>query len=451
MTGQPKKISTAKQCSALRCPEGKTKYRASVSNTGFGGLSLEVRSDREAKSWVYRFRIGGGNQHEIILGVYPAMALAEARLKHREACELVSQGIDPRHHRAAMKADNQAMLTMQQLHERWIKHLSLTGEIKPETIQGHADRWRRHLEKSLGQIRLDHVQRPHLASALDLMRTKNREQTRKAMSTLNCMLDYAMVRGLVDENPMRLLRPKDFSATTKSGRSRWLSIPELRLLWDAIEQKGKSGQGIASTSVLSASVVGVIKLVILTGCRREEAVGMRWSEVDLEAGVWTLPAERAKNGNSHTIFLSPLAVALLRDMKSLHGRFPYVFASPRLSRGSEHPITAHCVSRALHRLQEAGSDTQPEGPLYQKMPLFTLHDLRRTCSSHWGEALEAHPKVVELMLNHLPTNKLELIYQRGKHLRLQKDTWLRWGELIEREVAGGSDRTARPIVLSVAA
>ncbi len=278
------------------------------------------------------------------------------------------------------------------------------------------------------------------------MREFTREQTRKAMSTLNGMLDYALARGMIHENPMRLLRPKDFAASSSEGRSRWLTLPELRMLWMAIEFKGKEGRGVAATSVLSASMIGVIKTVILTGVRREEAVGMRWDELDLDAGLWVLPPERTKNGSGHTVYLSHLQIKLLADLKLINGGSSFVFTSPRRDESSsvplrqvDRPITAHSVSRAIKRLQEPASLTQPDGPLYQKMAEFTLHDLRRTCATHWADTLQADSRVVELMLNHLPADKLIRTYQRGRQVDRQKETWLQWGTLVEKEVAHGPE------------
>lgn len=424
-------ISTDRQCAALKCPDDKIKVRIAVKNLGFGGLCLEARSDRESKAWLYRFRIGD-KANEMTLGSYPAISLTNARAKHKEAAELVKQGIDPRHHKAALKAKNEAMLTMQELHERWIAHQILAAEVKPATSQEHADRWIRHLKKRLENIRLDHLTRAHLASALDSMREITKEQTRKAMSTLNGMLDYALARGLIDENPMRLLRPKDFAASTPQGRSRWLTLSELRLLWLALDQKAENGRGVASTSLLSLSMIGVIKTVICTGCRREEAVGMRWDEIDMDKGIWTLPPARTKNGAGHTIFLSLMMKSLLKEMYQLHSASAFVFNSPRQSNS---PLTAHSVSRAIKRLQEPANKTQPEGLLYQKMEPFTLHDLRRTCATHWADTLQADTRVVELMLNHVAADKLVRTYQRGKRIECQKDTWLQWGDIIDKQVA----------------
>ncbi len=179
-------------------------------------------------------------------------------------------------------------------------------------------------------------------------------------------------------------------------------------------------------------MTGVIKTVILTGCRREEAVGMRWDEIDMERGIWTLPPVRTKNGAGHTIFLSVMMMNLLCEMRLVNGQAAFVFASPR---NYERPLTSNAVSRAINRLQGPASDTQPEGLLYKKMDEFTLHDLRRTCATHWADTLQADTRVVELMLNHLPADKLVRTYQRGKQIERQKDVWMKWSDVVSNQVA----------------
>ncbi len=78
---------------------------------------------------------------------------------------------------------------------------------------------------------------------------------------------------------------------------------------------------------------------------------------------------------------------------------------------------------------------QPEGLLYKKMDEFTLHDLRRTCATHWADTLQADTRVVELMLNHLPADKLVRTYQRGKQIERQKDVWMKWSDVVSNQVA----------------
>ncbi len=139
-------ITTDRQVAAFMLPEGRNKARRAVSNRGIGGLALEARTTREAKTWVFRFRLAG-NAVEMALGRYPGMSLAEAREKHRDAAKLVEKGIDPRKHRKAEKARNEAAWTMGHAFERWIVFYEQTpgrGKADPQdrgAAQGGAATW----------------------------------------------------------------------------------------------------------------------------------------------------------------------------------------------------------------------------------------------------------------------------------------------------------------------
>lgn len=112
-----------------------------------------------------------------------------------------------------------------------------------------------------------------------------KEETRKALTTLNLMLDYGLTRHSIETNSARMLKSKDFAASATHSRDRVLSLPELRTLWSAPDQATEERKGIAKTSTLSIITATAIKILILTGARRGEVAGMRWDELNLEAGT----------------------------------------------------------------------------------------------------------------------------------------------------------------------
>ena len=134
-------------------------------------------------------------------------------------------------------------------------------------IKRHEDRWRLHLKNYLGGISVKDVNRAHLAAALDAMTNKGiKEETRKALSTLNLMMDYGLARNYIDQNPARLLKPKDFSATANTPRDRVLSITELRRLWQALDQANDiNSKDSEHTPYMSMVTINAIKILILLG------------------------------------------------------------------------------------------------------------------------------------------------------------------------------------------
>ncbi len=396
------------------------------------GLFLRVRPTG-AKSWLYCFRLGSERRLlQMTLGSLNDVSLKEARATLRDLRKQVAEGIDPRYARAAAKTKNSQALTMQELFDDWIGYVKMVGEVTPLWAKRHEDRWRLHLKKPLSNILVRDVNRAHLANALDAMTRKGtREETRKALTTLNLMMDYGLTRHFIDANPARMLKPKDFAATANRPRDRVLTLQELRKLWQALDEATALQNRLSAHNSMSVVTTTAIKLLILTGARRGEVAGMRWDEVSIEDGTWSLPAERTKNRQAHTIYLSGLAIQLLVDLKAQTGESQFVFDTGRKEEQSH--IHEDTLTGVLLRLR--GSKGAKNFAPLQEMKPFTIHDLRRSAATAWGEYLKTSPHVIEKMLNHQPMNKLVATYQHAVYAEEQKVAWLAWGSLVEQKVA----------------
>ncbi|OGT41678.1 MAG: hypothetical protein A3F13_03980 [Gammaproteobacteria bacterium RIFCSPHIGHO2_12_FULL_40_19] len=400
-----------------------------------GGLFLRIRPSG-AKSWLYCFRLPGSRTLlQMTLGKFEDMSLKAAREKLPELRKLVAQGIDPRTVRAAAIAENTQAITMQSLFEAWIEFVKIAKEITLKWAKQHETRWNRHLKNPLGKLLAKDITRVHLASVLDGMTRKGiKEETRRALTTLNLMLDYGLTRHLVDQNPARLLKPKDFAASPNRPRDRALSLIELRQLWCALDETMKPRDGIAKTSILSRVTVNAIKLLILTGARRGEICAMRWDELDLHAGKWVLPSSKTKNRLMHTVYLPKLSIELINELKPITGESPFVFSTNNNDRGSIHTDS---LNKAIWRLRKSDNKEKTESnpPPLAYMKPFTVHDLRRSAATCWGEHLKVNPHVIERMLNHQPLNKLIATYQRAIYADEQEAAWLAWGEMVGCKIA----------------
>jgi integrase len=401
------------------------------------GLFLRVRPSG-AKSWLFSFRLPGDKSSiRMTIGAPVDLSLKEARDKIRSLHKLVDDGIDPRHAKAATIAENMQAVTMQVLFDRWIEQEKITKRVTQGWIKHHEDRWRLHLKKPLGNILAKDITRAHLSAALDVMTHKGiKEETRKALSSLNLMMDYGLKRHLIDQNPARLLKPKDFAATASKPRDRVLSLEELRKLWLTLDQAqtvGKSDENISSMSLITTSA---IKLLILTGARRSEVAGMQWDELDLHTGIWVLPDERTKNGQLHVIYLSDLAIQIINQLRLITSSSKFVFDTGYYEQGGHiHPDT---LTGAIAKLRGASKGSKKkiivDAPLSDMKP-FSIHDLRRSAATAWGEYLKTEPHVIERMLNHQPLNKLVATYQRAVYSDEQKEAWLSWGRIVEHQIA----------------
>jgi integrase len=290
------------------------------------GLFLRMRPSG-AKSWLSSFSLPNDNKLiRMTLDSLKDISLKKARAKLPALHDQVSQGIDPRHTRAAKQTENTSAITMQKLFNDWIEFLKLAGKITPASIKRHEDRWRLHLRKKLGNLLVKDVTRAHLASALDAMARKGiKEETRKALSTLNLMLDYGLTLHFIESNPARIVKTKDFAASANYSRDRVLTLAELRMLWQTIDRtlylKIKNEYKPAMNPIITTA----IKILILTGAPRTEVAAMRWDESNLENGTWLLPAHRRKNKKTHTIHLSKIAINLFNHLKKLTGQSESVF------------------------------------------------------------------------------------------------------------------------------
>jgi integrase len=245
------------------------------------------------------------------------------------------------------------------------------------------------------------------------------------------MMDYGLNRHFIDSNPARMLKPKDFAATANRPRDRVLSLQELRKLWQALDEATIVQNTFSAHNTMSIVTTTAIKLLILTGARRGEVAGMKWEELSLEEGMWVLPSERTKNRQAHAVYLSRLAINLLTVLKAQTGKSSFVFDTGRKNEHSH--IHEDTLTGVLLRLRGA-KGAKKLSPLKDMRP-FSVHDARRSAATAWGEYLKTDPHVIEKMLNHQPLNKLVATYQLAPYAEEQKAAWLKWGKLVEHQIA----------------
>jgi integrase len=239
------------------------------------------------------------------------------------------------------------------------------SEVRPRTFT----EWKRYLEESyfkpLHNLPVDSVLRRDVAACILAISRKNGQvAAARARSAISALYSWAMGQGLAENNPVigtnKPVAPPE--------RTRVLSDAELLAVWKATEEPTEFNR--------------IVRLLITTGQRRSEVGGMAFGECDLDRATWTIPAERAKNGNEHEVPLGSLALDVIRSVPEVIGR-DLLFGA-RTDRG----FTGWAeFKRALDkRLGDA------VGP-------WTLHDLRRTVATRLND-LGTKPHIVEQLLNH---------------------------------------------------
>ncbi|HHQ4710702.1 TPA: tyrosine-type recombinase/integrase [Aeromonas veronii] len=410
-------ITTDAEIAAIKPESGVIVRRTAIQSKHGGGLKLEVRTSG-IRRFVYRYKIAG-KAGEMLLGGYPAMTLAKARQAHGKAAELVKQGIDPLTVTKQAKVKNIEMPTLGEIYRDWLAMRAKSKPIGPRTLRDYEGTFARHIESAIGNTRVCDLSRAVLYEHFRQVETA--EGARKGLIVLNQCLDHAVLQGHIEINPTRLLKPAMFGASMPPPRERWLTRDELRLLWAALEQAtagggsmAAGGRGIASNVVLSLAVANCLRLITLTAVRRSEAVGMRWDQLNGER--WTIP--ETKNGRAHVVTLCPLALEIIERQREL-SQGSFVFES---TSKAGHQITGDAVTRALERVRLKY--------LAELVP-FSPHDLRRSVATGAAEYLDAPERLIELMLNHVPKDRLIRTYQVGQQAEKLRALFMRWGDFIQ--------------------
>ena len=254
--------------------------------------------------------------------------------------------------------------------------------------------------KAWGSRHIADIRRSDVTALLENIAKRSPAVSRATFTALRPLFKWCIERELIELSPCDQIT----APARPQARDRVLADSELRTIWKASE-------------ALGYPFGPVVQLLMLTGQRRSEVGGMLWPEVDLEAAIWRIPAERTKNSKAHEVDLSPQAVAVLRKIKQ-SGDHVFPARGEGAVRGFS--ATKRRLDELTVELAKQGDDTAP-------MP-WRLHDLRRTAATGMA-ALAFPPHVVERVLNHVSGSQGGLVgvYQRHEY-RAEREAALKaWG------------------------
>jgi integrase len=363
--------------------------------------SFGVRLRGKAKTWVVQYRIGAQQRRES-LGDVRKITLEDARKIARQRFAQVELGVDPAVERARARA---AALTLAVVSNRYLE--AKKDVMRPNTYKA-AERYFRIHWKPLHDRPIEgaaKIGRANVAARLqELTKQHGRTSAARARDYLSAMFSWSMKEGLCESNPV--LATNDPTAG-RLPRDRVLADHEIRTIWNAC-QDDNFGR--------------ILKLLLLTGCRREEIGALKWGEVNLNTGLLSIPGSRTKNHRTHELTLPQVAIDLLRSAPRLDGQ-QYVFAT----RGCG-PFSGW--SAAKLRL-----DSRIVLTTGQSLSPWTLHDLRRTMRSGLGR-LGVPPHIAELAINHV-RGGVQAIYDRYQYKNEIAAALALWADHIHTLVEGG--------------
>ena len=381
--------------------------RLVVPDKAVEGLSLRITA-KGARSWLVRYRPRRQKQRATVLGPYPSMSLADARERASAIVSAAKRGVDliaeeRRAAEEAAEAERRAQeraRSVETVAEDFLKHCK--ARLKSWR---QVDSWvRNHIVPEIGTQVVGDIQREHIVELLDKMQLGQglRQTVNRVRETLLGLFAFAVERGYVDQNPVAGAKRRKVEVK----RKRVLSRDEIRALWLGVNGLPDPGRSF-------------VRLLLLTGCRREEARRMRWSELDLDAALWRIPGERTKNGHDHEV---PLSGRALEILKTLPVRGPFVFTID-----GKRPLAG--MSGLKERIDRASG-----------LAGWRLHDLRRTLRSGIAEMGVAY-EVAERVIGHtMPA--LDQTYNVHTYLAEKRAALDRWANHVQAITDGQSAKEA---------
>ncbi|MFC0219040.1 tyrosine-type recombinase/integrase [Pseudochelatococcus lubricantis] len=399
----------------LSAAEVRTKTEPGHYSDG-GGLYLQVSRFDSTKSWVFKFTLNGRTRG---MGIGPihTLSLAEARAKAADLRKVVAEGKDPIEERnaARLKAAIDAAKTIT-FNDAIDKYLAKKdGEFRNEK---HRKQWRSTLDTYaapvLGKMNIAHIAMPDVLRVLEPIWAEKTETASRLRGRVEAVLSWATVAGFrTGDNPARWagnlkeLLPKPSAVAAKDNQPA-LSLSDLPG-WFA---------GLRKREGMSARA---LEFLTLCASRSGEVRGATWDEFDMEAGLWTIPANRMKAKREHRIPLTPDALALLKALPRVEGS-PYVFPAARGGALSDMSLSA-----VMRRMQEAETAQERKGWVDPRSGRPAVpHGLRSTFRD-WAAETGVARDMAEIALAHTVGSEVERAYRRSDMLERRRALMVAWG------------------------
>jgi len=368
------------------------------------GLGIRMRAGKggASKVWYASYRFASHDRRDR-LGDLSAYTLADARHRAYELRKAAADGQDPRAAKAEAQAEAVKALSCPTFGEYAEHYLARKRkDVRPSRY--------REIERYLAagphfapfkKLRINEISKAAIAARLNWLEDTGVTKPSPAVAqaarmALLDMFKLTLAEGLISENPVSGTR-QPLAPRKQKPRDRVLTAEELKAVWDATGGNDDHDK--------------IVRLLILTGCRRAEVGGMRWSEID-EAGTWTLPSARSKTGHPLVLPLPPIALEILRSIPRRDGR-DQIFGT-----------TAHegfsTWSRGK-RLLDARLQLEP----------WCVHDLRRSFVTLMHQLELAEPFVIEALVNHQRERSVHNVHYNRADYRSQKAIALaQWADYV---------------------
>ncbi|WP_334070685.1 tyrosine-type recombinase/integrase [Burkholderia ambifaria] len=375
-----------------------------------GGLFVRVTSSG-TKTWCYSYRFAD-KRKEVTLGQYPEVSIKEARDRHFAARQQIEQGIDPmvakreekEAVRLAAEADEHVFKVFA---ERWIDEM--LGDASPAYRTKVRQRLANHAYPYIGKKRLEAIKPRDVLAIVERLRNVP-AMSEKVRGLIKAIFDHAIRKLIVESNPAEAMKGVvKLPAPTHHAH---LDEADLGEFWRALDKVSVSG--------VDPSTIACARFIALTLCRKSEALAARWSEIDLEEGVWTISAERMKMRREHRVYLPRQAMVIMKAQHELTGGKEFVFSA--IGRTINAPLTSTPMINLFKRLEGVPKNFTPHGLRATGATILREHGFRRD--------------VVELLLAHVETG-VAAIYHRHELADERREALQHYADTIDSLAAGG--------------
>lgn len=367
-----------------------------------GGMYLEV-APSGGKWWRLKYRYEG-KEKRLSLGTYPEVSLKDARERREEARRQLAAGIDPSAHRQATKAARAAenANTFEVMGREWFaKHSSLWVDAHAKKVLG---RLQNDIFPWLGGRPVTAITAPELLAALRRIEERGAiETSHRALQTCSHIFRYAIATGRADHNPATDLK----GALPKAKKTHLAAMTdpkEIAGLLRAID--AYHGELVTRCALRLAPLVFV---------RPSELRTAEWTEFDLDAAEWNIPAAKMKMREAHLVPLSTQAIAILREIQPLTGSGRYVFPSARTR---QRPMSDNAILSSLRRMGVAKDE-------------MSGHGFRAMARTVLDEVLHVRPDYIEHQLAHAVRDPNGRAYNRTAHLAERRKMMQLWADYLD--------------------
>lgn len=375
-----------------------------ISNTLWdgGGLFLELHKNGR-KYWRLKYRINN-KEKRLALGVFPEVSLEQARLLREDARMLLNAGKDPLLERKKAKANNtiNSENTFRRVATDWYENRK--DQWRPRYANEIIIRLQKDIFPFIGDIPVKEIDPPLLLQVIRKIEKRGaHELAKRQLQKCGEIFRFAIAEGKAVYDPSR-----DLSEALRPVKKEHFAAIDVSELPDFLKTLERND------ARLYRSTRNALKLIMLTFVRTSELINAEWSEFDLEAKQWNIPAERMKMGKAHIVPLSDQAIEILEDQKIIAGHWPLVFPSAVKPHKS---ISNNTILGALKRLGYKGR--------------MTGHGFRALAMSGIKQELGYRHEVVDRQLAHVPKSKIDKAYDRALFLDERRKMMQEWADYLD--------------------